>query len=65
MAVKITATGIDTIKDGSIEYNDMPSGSVLQAVNYTFTGTNEFGGYAWHATSIVADIVPKYTNSKI
>lgn len=66
MAVKITSTGIDTVKDGAVEYNDMPAGSVINVVTrYDDTVSAAGSGAPNYTYWLDTYITLKKTNSKL
>jgi hypothetical protein len=58
-------TGIDKIAPGAIEYADLPTGSVLQVVNVTFSTEVSTSSSTFSDTGLSASITPKFSNSKI
>jgi hypothetical protein len=58
-------TGIDKIAAGAIEFSDLPTGSVLQVVQATYSVSTSTSAAAWSDTGLSATITPKFSSSKI
>ena len=60
----VAASGSATDLSGTLAKARMPSGSVLQVVNYQENGRYAYSG-SWHDTAITATITPTSASSKI
>ena len=59
------STGVNKVQTGAIETVDLPTGSVLQVVNATYSTTVTMSSNTYADTGLTASITPSSTSSKI